>query len=96
MANLHQWALYWKMYCDDNNGYWLSGDGGGSGVWWTQPMLSMFKIDEKLRLLPAGDQTDSAAKTRIRGLATGPIRRGRRAPGPSTLGRQLCSERLDV
>jgi prepilin-type N-terminal cleavage/methylation domain-containing protein/prepilin-type processing-associated H-X9-DG protein len=52
MANLHQWALYWKMYCDDNNGYWLSGAGGGSGVWWTQPMLSMFKITEKMRLCP--------------------------------------------
>jgi prepilin-type N-terminal cleavage/methylation domain-containing protein len=24
-ANLHQWCLIWKLYCDDNNGYWLSG-----------------------------------------------------------------------
>jgi len=52
MANLRQWGLFWKMYCDDNNGYWLSGRGGGSGVWWTQPMLDMFHIDEKLRLCP--------------------------------------------
>jgi len=27
---LKQWGLYWKMYCDDNNGYWLSGNGGGA------------------------------------------------------------------
>jgi prepilin-type N-terminal cleavage/methylation domain-containing protein len=52
MMNLRQWGLYWKMYCDDNNGYWLSGAGGGSGVWWTQPMLDMFKITAKLRLCP--------------------------------------------
>ncbi len=21
MANLKQWGLFWKMYCDDNNGF---------------------------------------------------------------------------
>ncbi len=52
MANLKQWGLYWKMYCDDNNGFWLSGRGGGSGVWWTQPMLDMFNITAKMRLCP--------------------------------------------
>ena len=51
-ASLHQWGLYWKMYCDDNNGNWLSGAGGGSGVWWTQPMQDMFNIGVKLRCCP--------------------------------------------
>jgi prepilin-type N-terminal cleavage/methylation domain-containing protein/prepilin-type processing-associated H-X9-DG protein len=50
--NLKQWGLYWKMYCDDNNGYWLSGRGGGSGVWWTQPMLDMYNIGVKMRCCP--------------------------------------------
>ena len=52
MANLKQWGLYWKMYCDDNNGYWLSGNGGGSGVWWIQPMLSTYGIGQKMRCCP--------------------------------------------
>jgi prepilin-type N-terminal cleavage/methylation domain-containing protein len=29
-ANLHQWSLIWKLYCDDNDGYWLSGHYQGS------------------------------------------------------------------
>jgi prepilin-type N-terminal cleavage/methylation domain-containing protein/prepilin-type processing-associated H-X9-DG protein len=49
---LKQWGLYWKMYCDDNNGYWLSGAGGGSGRWWFEPMLNMFNIGEDLRTCP--------------------------------------------
>jgi prepilin-type N-terminal cleavage/methylation domain-containing protein/prepilin-type processing-associated H-X9-DG protein len=52
MANLKQWGLFWKMYCDDNNGYWLSGAGGGSGVWWTQPMLNAYNIGVKMRCCP--------------------------------------------
>jgi prepilin-type N-terminal cleavage/methylation domain-containing protein len=51
-AILKQWGLYWKMYCDDNNGYWLSGAGGGSGRWWFEPMLSMFKIGVDMRCCP--------------------------------------------
>lgn len=27
--NLKQWSLIWSMYCQDNDGYWLSGAGGG-------------------------------------------------------------------
>jgi prepilin-type N-terminal cleavage/methylation domain-containing protein/prepilin-type processing-associated H-X9-DG protein len=51
-VQLKQWGLYWKMYCDDNNGNWLSGAGGGSGRWWVEPMLELFKIDEDMRLCP--------------------------------------------
>jgi len=49
---LKQWGLFWKMYCDDNNGYWLSGEGGGSGRWWFEPMLETYKIGEDLRCCP--------------------------------------------
>lgn len=58
MANLKQWGLFWKMYCDDNNGFWLSGlmhgstSNAGSGRWWFVPMLQMFNIGEKLRCCP--------------------------------------------
>src|SRR5512146_2235969 len=52
MANLKQWGLFWKMYCDDNNGFWLSGNGGGSGRWWFEPMLSMYGIGQKMRCCP--------------------------------------------
>jgi len=51
-VQLKQWGLYWKMYCDENNGYWLSGAGGGSGRWWTDIMLDTFKIGEEMRLCP--------------------------------------------
>jgi prepilin-type N-terminal cleavage/methylation domain-containing protein/prepilin-type processing-associated H-X9-DG protein len=49
---LKQWGLYWKMYCDDNNGYWLSGRGGGSGRWWFEPMLNTYGIGEDMRCCP--------------------------------------------
>jgi len=51
-ANLRQWGLYWKMYSDDNNGYWLSGAGTGNGEWWIVPMLQGYKLDEKIRTCP--------------------------------------------
>ena len=52
MANLNQWGLFWKMYCDENDGFWLSGAGGGSGRWWFEPMLATYKIGEKMRCCP--------------------------------------------
>ncbi len=65
MANLNQWSLYWKMYCDDNNGYWLSGAGGGSGRWWFEPMLETYKIGVKMRCCP------QATKSAGRGVHQG-------------------------
>ena len=49
---LKQWGLFWKMYCDDNDGYWLSGAGGGSGRWWFEPMLETYNIGVDLRVCP--------------------------------------------
>jgi len=57
-TNLHQWSLIWKMYCDDNNGYWLSGhyqgsaSGQGSGRWWFRPMTELYEVEEKIRCCP--------------------------------------------
>jgi prepilin-type N-terminal cleavage/methylation domain-containing protein len=57
-ANMHQWSLIWKMYCDDNNGYWLSGhyrgssSGQGSGRWWFRPMTELYEVEEKIRCCP--------------------------------------------
>ena len=51
-VNLKQWGLFWKMYCDENNGRWLSGAGQGRGEWWIEPMLATYKVDEKMRRCP--------------------------------------------
>jgi prepilin-type N-terminal cleavage/methylation domain-containing protein len=66
MANLNQWGLFWKMYCDDNNGYWLSGAGGGSGRWWFEPMMVTYKIGEKMRCCPQA--TKSAGENVHQGI----------------------------
>ncbi|MHC4681875.1 MAG: type II secretion system protein [Planctomycetota bacterium] len=56
--NLHQWSLIWKLYCDDNNGYWLSGhyqggsSGQGSGRWWFRPITDLYTVEEKIRVCP--------------------------------------------
>ena len=57
-ANLHQWSLIWKLYCDDNNGNWLSGhyqgtaSGQSSGRWWFRPMTELYTVEEKIRCCP--------------------------------------------
>jgi prepilin-type N-terminal cleavage/methylation domain-containing protein len=59
--NLHQWALIWKMYCDDNDGNWLSGNGGGAGLWWIQIMMRPpFSVDEKIRCCPMATKSAGA------------------------------------
>jgi prepilin-type N-terminal cleavage/methylation domain-containing protein len=58
MANLHQWSLIWKMYCDDNHGYWLSGQykgttsGAGSGRWWFLPISEQYEQEPDMRVCP--------------------------------------------
>jgi len=52
-AKLKQWALIWKMYCDENDGYWLNGEGQGNGLWWFERMMEMDEIvNEDMRLCP--------------------------------------------
>ncbi|MEE8308659.1 MAG: type II secretion system protein, partial [Gammaproteobacteria bacterium] len=52
VANLHQWSLIWKMYCDENDGNWLSGAGGGRGRWWFEPMAERYTAEPKIRTCP--------------------------------------------
>jgi prepilin-type N-terminal cleavage/methylation domain-containing protein/prepilin-type processing-associated H-X9-DG protein len=67
-ANLRQWGLIWKMYCDDNDGYWLSGEykgvttNLGNGLWWVIPMLDMFELDEKMRCCPVATKRPEHGK----------------------------------
>ena len=52
-VNLRQWALIWKMYCDDNNGFWLNGEGTGNGEWWFVRMMQMYStVNEDIRVCP--------------------------------------------
>jgi prepilin-type N-terminal cleavage/methylation domain-containing protein len=56
-SNLHQWALIFAMYTDDNNGYFYSGlvhassAGMGNGEWWRESMWPLSK-DKKMWLCP--------------------------------------------
>lgn len=68
MGNLRQWGFYWKMYTDDNNSYWLSGRGGGSGDWWIRPMRDMFKIDVKMRCCPQATKAVGLAQSEHAGI----------------------------
>jgi prepilin-type N-terminal cleavage/methylation domain-containing protein/prepilin-type processing-associated H-X9-DG protein len=58
MANLKSWGLIWKMYCDENNGRWLNGNGEGRGLWWIEPMLAEYRMDEKMRTCPQAKKAE--------------------------------------
>jgi prepilin-type N-terminal cleavage/methylation domain-containing protein/prepilin-type processing-associated H-X9-DG protein len=62
MTHLKQWGLIWKMYCDDNNGNWLNGEGGGSGLWWIEPMLESYTIEEDMRCCPQATKESGHGK----------------------------------
>ena len=50
------------MYCEDNNGYWLSGEGGGSGRWWFEPMNELYTVEEKIRVCPQATKPSGLGK----------------------------------
>jgi prepilin-type N-terminal cleavage/methylation domain-containing protein len=56
LMNLRSWAAIWKMYCDDNNGYFLSGNSNqadmGSGRWWIVPLARLYTVEAKIRVCP--------------------------------------------
>ena len=60
--NLKQWGLIWAMYCGDNNGYWLSGEGRGSGRWWFQPMMELYTVEPKIRCCPQATKPSGRGK----------------------------------
>ncbi|MHC4323786.1 MAG: type II secretion system protein, partial [Planctomycetota bacterium] len=68
LANLRQWALMYAMYCDENDGYFFTGElngsrgGMGSGEFWRETMRPYTKdFSEKLWVCP------QAAKPRPQG-----------------------------
>jgi len=61
-ATLKQWGLFWKLYCDDNNGNWLSGGGAGAGNWWIEPLLASYNIEEKIRCCPQATKPSAYGK----------------------------------
>ncbi len=62
-ARLKQWALIWKMYCDENNGYWLNGEGNGNGEWWFVRMMEMDEtVNEDIRVCPMAPKPSNYQK----------------------------------
>ena len=55
--NLHQWALIWKMYTDENNGFFM---GRGGAVWWVETILEGYSdnLDMSTWLCPAATKTE--------------------------------------
>jgi prepilin-type N-terminal cleavage/methylation domain-containing protein len=70
LVSLKQWGLMFSLYCDDNNGYFFSGefngtrDGVGSGKFWRLCMKPYSK-DPKMWLCP------QATKSRQTGIPQG-------------------------
>ena len=61
-ANLHQWGLIWKMYCDENDGYFLSGSGRGSGRWWFLEIMKLYEAEPQMRLCPQAKKPSRLGK----------------------------------
>lgn len=51
LSNLRQWGVVFEMHTRDNNGYFLSGEGGSSGRWWIEPLQPYYK-DLRLLICP--------------------------------------------
>jgi len=53
-AHLHQWALIWSMYTDDNDGRFHRGWGGGGGEeeYWIQVLRPYYSNVPKIRYCP--------------------------------------------
>ena len=66
--NLHQWAIVFSMYTDQNNGYFLSGLAEGvSNVgkyWWMEP-LKPYYTDERIRIYQ--EKSEHQARQRKQG-----------------------------
>jgi len=51
VANLHEWALVFAMYTDDNDGLFMSGYGGGINSTWIGA-LRPYYMEPKIRICP--------------------------------------------
>lgn len=54
-SNLHQWALVFATYVDENEGFFISGEGGSMGYWWIEPLQAYYS-DPRIRLCPMAVQ----------------------------------------
>jgi len=51
LANLHRWGTVFEAFVEDNDGYFLSGNGGGIGFWWIETLWP-YHEDRRLLLCP--------------------------------------------
>jgi len=76
-SNLHQWALIFAIYCDDNNGFFYSGHLGGTsnnmgnGEWWRECMRPLSK-DKKMWVCPTAVKSRTAVVVTQSSPATSP------------------------
>jgi hypothetical protein len=54
-SNLHQWAIVCDLFAQDNDGLFLSGEGGGSGGWWIETLWPYHQDSRLLRCPMAND-----------------------------------------
>lgn len=77
-SNLRQWGLIFAMYCDENNGYFYSGQlqsfgrDVAHGDWWRECLRPLSK-DEKMWLCPTARRHRSAASADAMAIATDPF-----------------------
>ena len=53
LSNLRQWGIIWKMYTDENNGYFTR------SVFWVNPLRAYYSKDPKIRCCPAATRPES-------------------------------------
>ena len=56
-SNLRQWGVVCESFAQDNNGYFLSGVGGGMGRWWIEALWPYHEDSPLMRCPVANDQT---------------------------------------
>jgi prepilin-type processing-associated H-X9-DG protein len=52
MAQLKQWGLVLKLYTDDNDDHFFSGQGPDNGGWWMDPLRPYYRGNKNLLLCP--------------------------------------------
>ena len=75
MVNLQSWAKIWKMYCDDNNGLFLTAhysgvSDPGTGRWWFLPISKMYPVEPKIRLCPEATKPAGTGTSSVANLST--------------------------
>ncbi len=70
-AQMKQWGLFWKLYCDDNEGNWLSGGYNsapaganlGNGNWCFLPIFDSYaELEDKMLCCPQATKPSAYGK----------------------------------